>query len=314
MNTLTYSLHLYVIRSGLKYKKILNRINLKSEDRPCIINRIFKIKLDEMINDLRLDKIFGKLKACNIKLQFSDIIIFIYVSLLLYHLRAFEDCLITIVLFLHRESKIKSVEDIDRVIYLEIQDLVSQPLLYDAWGFWHDEPKKCLYEGKCTKYYTKEFKNTTIVDDDCYALYRRRDYGKIVDKNGDKLDNIYTLLLKHGAHIKVEWCDQARCKKYLFKYINKGQTEQLFVSPCEAISRIFGFDTHYRNENSGLFDDEDPINFIDNFGNITTMFLKWMDCNKKNEEPINYYYYEFHKEFVWNRSHGKANRWEEDNG
>lgn len=82
------------------------------------------------------------------------------------------------------------------------------------------------------------FQDRIRADEDDFPLYRRRDDGNTVDKNGTLLDNKFVvlynreLLIKYQAHINVEWCNPSRAIKYLFKYINKGHDR---VIVCEAI-------------------------------------------------------------------------------
>lgn len=141
-----------------------------------------------------------------------------------------------ILLFLHQEDKFPAANDIDKVISAEIPDEETQPHLYQlvkdsmihgpCGSFNKQSP--CMKDGKCSKHFPKKFNQTTTIDEDGYPIYRRRDDGKTVEKNGINLDNRYVvpynsyLLTKYGAHINVEWCNQTRSIKYLFKYINKG--------------------------------------------------------------------------------------------
>ena len=136
----------------------------------------------------------------------------------------------------------------------------------------------CMRDRSCSKRYPKQFNNTTVLSDEGYPVYRKRDKGATVDKNNVSIDNRFvvpynpTLLLKYQAHINVEWCNQSRAIKYLFKYINKGNDRVTaglvrkrnenaddntideikeyydcrYVSACEAIWRIFAFEIHYR--------------------------------------------------------------------
>ncbi|KAF7814861.1 uncharacterized protein G2W53_028830 [Senna tora] len=118
----------------------------------------------------------------------------------------------------------------------------------------------------------------TSFDEDGYCKYRHRDSGHFIEKSGIKLDNRFvvpynpTLLLRYQAHINVEFCNQSRSIKYLFKYVSKGHDKVTatlcnpesadsseensdeiktyldcrFISPCEAVWRIFEFDINFR--------------------------------------------------------------------
>ena len=86
----------------------------------------------------------------------------------------------------------------------------------------------CMKDGICNKFFPKKWQNTTIVDQDGFPLYRRRNNGNVVERNSITLDNKFVvlyspiLLLRYRAHLNVEWCNQSTSIKYLFKYINKG--------------------------------------------------------------------------------------------
>lgn len=43
--------------------EFLNIYNLKPEDRPDLVCRLFKIKLDELIKDIKRGEIFGYVKS-----------------------------------------------------------------------------------------------------------------------------------------------------------------------------------------------------------------------------------------------------------
>lgn len=141
-----------------------------------------------------------------------------------------------ILLFLHSGDKILNANDIDKIIFAEIPDSIEDPKLYKIVGdcMMHgpcgesNKNSPCMKEGRCSKHFPKKFNEETSVDEDGYPVYRRRDNGRFIEKNGVQLDNRFvvpynrSLLLKYGAHINIEWCNQHRSIKYLFKYINKG--------------------------------------------------------------------------------------------
>ena len=136
-----------------------------------------------------------------------------------------------------------SPSTIDGFICAEIPDINIDPLGYalvDEFmihGPCGDDIKKCpcMKDNKCSKNFPKSFQDETITDDFAFTIYRHRNDGRHVVKNGVKLDNRNVvpynmdLLKKYNAHINVEWCNKSNMIKYLFKYVTKGSDRRKFT-------------------------------------------------------------------------------------
>ncbi|XP_071699726.1 uncharacterized protein [Rutidosis leptorrhynchoides] len=311
--------------------RALEGTNFNPEDKPMYQSRVFKIKLDRLMDDIKRNKIFGRVKAELYTVEFQK--------------RGLPHAYICI--FLDERDKLPEPEDIDEFISAKLPDKDEDPELYQLvsdlmiHGPCGEKNPKCActdIEKKCTKRFPKAYADETSVDKDGYPVYKRRDNGRKVTKQGHDLDNgsvvpYNALLLKrYQAHINVEWCNQIGAFRYLFKYINKGndrvtagvfdeETDEIkeyydcrYVSSCEAVWRILSFDIHHRNptvirlafhlegEQSIVFDEEDYIeNVLDRPTVNNSMFLEWMQCNKVNEEARQLTYVDFPTKFVWNK-------------
>ncbi|XP_057733006.1 uncharacterized protein LOC130948304 [Arachis stenosperma] len=181
-----------------------------------------------------------------------------------------------LLLFMHPESKPRTVDDIDKVIKTEIPDKRENPKLYAAVEKYMvhgpcghlNRKSQCMINGKCSKFFPKAFRDRTIIDEAGFPRYQRRDDGRTVSKKNIEVDNSFIvpynpgLLLKFGCHINVEYTCQTSAIKYLFKYLHKGndmvtaafyqsnesQVDEIrnyydcrYISACEAAWRLFGY-------------------------------------------------------------------------
>ncbi|XP_074298433.1 uncharacterized protein LOC141629311 [Silene latifolia] len=307
----------------LEIVRFVSKRGLRPKDRPDIVCRVFKMKLDELIRDLKDRHIFGRARGVVHTIEFQK--------------RGLPHA--HIVLFLHREDKFPTAADVDKIISAEIPDQTTDPVLHNVFCEYmlHGPCGKakpscpCMVGGKCSKYYPKPCTERTTVDGDGYPIYKRSKKGVTVIKDDVPLGNDFVipynsqLLLKYRAHINVEWCNQSRSIKYLFKYINKesdrvtmqssytrrneedpGRFYEIkrfydcrYLSACEAAWRIFGFDIHYRtpaverlqyhlpDEQPIVFHDDDWVDEVVEKTSVgVSQFLNWMGCNNSTVEDM----------------------------
>lgn len=94
--------------------------------------------------------------------------------------------------FLYPSNKYFAPENIDKIISTEVPNSLKQTKLYNrvknhmVHGPYGLENPKCpgIKDGKCSKYYPKKFQDVTFVDQDGYPIYRMRDQGDTIEKNG----------------------------------------------------------------------------------------------------------------------------------
>ncbi|XP_019150540.1 PREDICTED: uncharacterized protein LOC109147333 [Ipomoea nil] len=308
-------------------ERYLSKHNLRPEDWPDIISRLFKLKLDALLTDLIYTIEFQKRGLPHAH----------------------------ILLFLEKKNSTNVVDDLDNIISAEIPNQNLDPEYYNVVGeFMIHGPcgsarknSPCMVAEKCSKYFPKKFVNSSSFDEDGYLVYRRRDDGRTINRNGIELDNRYVvphnrhLLLKYKAHINVEWCNQSRSIKCLFKYVNKGHDrvtaefyktnvdeqhgtvvneinmyyDYRYISPCEASWRLFGFEIQHKNpaverlsfhlpeQQTVVFeDDDDAMDDVLNRSSVAhNMFLEWFETNKKYQEARSLTYAEMPTKFVWKK-------------
>ncbi|CAN1799650.1 ATP-dependent DNA helicase PIF1 [Linum perenne] len=307
---------------------LVRRTEKNDPNRADVLARVFKVKLNQLMLEIKTKAIFGTTIAFVHTTEFQK--------------RGLPHA--HMLVFLSAEDKIHCASQIDSVISAEIPDSSTDPECYDAVSrFMFHGPcgplfpqAPCTFDRKCTKHFPKKNNPETTMDQDGFPRYRRREDGRRVLKNRVYLDNRYVvpynryLLLRFDAHINVEFCNKSRAIKYLFKYINKppdramaavvgDQSDEIkafmdcrYLTAGEACWRLFKFDLYsnfpsvmrlsyhlpgqqfvYSNANSSI----DQL--VESEMAHTSMFLEWMKKNKSCPAARQYTYVEFPQHYTW---------------
>ncbi|XP_066310854.1 uncharacterized protein [Miscanthus floridulus] len=189
-------------------------------DRNDIIVRVFNIKLEELLHDIRCGKPFGPCNAALHTVEFQK--------------RGLPHA--HIILWTSRDTSDPTSAMIDKYVSAEVPDPRNDPLGYAlvAEHMIHGPCGKtnprcpCMKNNKCSKHFPKPYQPATTVSSIGFAVYKRPENNLFVCKGGLQMDDRWVvpynmfLLTKYQAHINVEWCNKTTFIKYLFKYVTKG--------------------------------------------------------------------------------------------
>ncbi|XP_076032999.1 uncharacterized protein LOC143020461 [Oratosquilla oratoria] len=314
-------------------------------DRPDLVSRIFKMKIDSLIDDLTVRCVFGKVKAY------------------LYSVEWQKRGLPHIHILLWMKNTVNA-ELVSNIISAEIPDKNKEPKLFEivtkclihgpCKGF--DESLVCCQtksvQGKncCGKGFPKPCRDNLLFGNNGYPLYRRRAIGeggnsfeKKVKGNIVNVDNSWVvpynpyLCLKYNAHINVECSNSIKAIAYVTRYVymdcdrilyskTKDDDEVInevrnyqdarYVNASEAIWKIFKFPIHksfppvttldlHLEGENEIFFKNENAASLQRKTAKDTQLTAFFKLCKENEFAATLYYHEIPNHFIYDKANSK---------
>uniref|UniRef100_K3ZCL8 ATP-dependent DNA helicase n=1 Tax=Setaria italica TaxID=4555 RepID=K3ZCL8_SETIT len=303
------------------------------QDRPDLVVRVFRAKLEQMKKQLLEEHILGKVKAYTYVVEFQK--------------RGLPHA--HFLLIMTGKYKLTCPEQYDRLIsvelpnkqkYPELYKMVIKHMMHGPCGTLNKNCPCTKNRKSCKDYYPRQFNATTIQGKDSYPLYRRRDDGHNEIVRGHKLDNRWVvpynpyLLQMFNCHINVEVCSSIKAVKYLYKYIYKGHDrasvcvngtsekedideirqyiDARWVTPPEALWRIYGFELsktnppvmqlqlHLPNMHMVSYHGKKEITEVINREGVEkSMLTAYFEANRTHEKARGILYRDFPEHYTW---------------
>ncbi|KAM3202933.1 hypothetical protein P3L10_030559 [Capsicum annuum] len=172
------------------------------QDRPDLVTRVFRAKLQDLKDQIFKEKIFGPVAAHVFVVEFQK--------------RGLPH--IHLLLIFEQGYKITSADDYENFIFAALPDKEEFPILHDlvAKHMIHSPCGKnrpensCMKDGQCKNHYPQPFSNKSLQGKDGYSIYKRRNDGKAEKVRGMTMNNQWVvsynpyLLTRYNYHINVE--------------------------------------------------------------------------------------------------------------
>nr|XP_047141325.1 uncharacterized protein LOC124816255 [Hydra vulgaris] len=298
------------------------RATLNANDKPDLVTRLFKLKLNNLLNDIFKNGVT-------------------HVHVIEFQNRGLPHA--HILLHLANDDKLETSQNIDNLICAEIPDPIVNCELYDIiktcmihgpCGILNPN-SPCMKDGVCSIKYPKDFNANTVAVHNGNPRYRRRDNGLVINIKGNNVDNRWVvpynpwLSKKYQAHINVEACMSVKAVKYLYKYIYKGHdcanvliNEQVnhdeintfldcrYFSAPEALWRIFEYpishmshsiirlNVHLPENQIVYFREGEEQVALDRAAQRDAHLTAWFKLNSENEGANRYSYVDIPYHFV----------------
>ncbi|XP_074323537.1 uncharacterized protein LOC141660451 [Apium graveolens] len=226
-----------------------------SRDCPNIISRVFRLKLDQLMVDIKDRKHFGVCIGVMYVVEFQK--------------RGLPH--VHMLIWLDADSKKNLKQNVDNFEFM----------IHGPCGL-QNVKSPCMKDLRCIRHFLKKYCARTTFDDSGFPMYMRRMKNITVEIRKAELDNQWVvpynrdLLVKYQCHMNVEIYCHACSLKYLFKYYLKGhdratvhvqrkrkrqanETDEggideinayfdgRYLCGAESAYRIFGFPIHHRS-------------------------------------------------------------------
>ncbi|XP_035838928.1 uncharacterized protein LOC110907105 [Helianthus annuus] len=248
-------------------ERFLKDTNLNPEDRPGILSRMFKIKLDAICKDLKDRHLFGKAAAVVYTIEFQN--------------RGLPHA--HMCLFMENDYKFPTVDHVDQFISAEIPDINEDPELYTLVKdhMIHGPcgnarmSSPCMVDRKCSKGFPKKFQDHSTLDANGFPLYRRRDDGP---------DRATVAMVP--SNNENEQAENDEIKEY-YDYRNPSVMRLPF---------------HLPGQQTVYFGPDEDINHVLNKSSVnSSMFLSWTQRNQDPNDTVarTLTYVQFPRFYVW---------------